>query len=171
MTWSIEKTKSNNSSYKWPNSIIEWEWPENHILANIFSKNRVGVQKCQIISPPPISGNVINQILYLETPGNNSRHVDKCCTAGLGNSLNMALFWWLLLYYLFSVIRWANKVTTVQNMELFWLIRSENYKRCDNPFFCRWRKTIDRKTSYTAPDWEIRFKVSFFVHYFPLKTK
>ena len=42
--------------------------------------------------PAPISGNVINKILYLETPGNNSRHVDKCCTAGLGNSLNMALF-------------------------------------------------------------------------------
>ena len=40
----------------------------------------------------PISGNVINQILYLETPVNNSSHVDKCCTAGLGNSLNMALF-------------------------------------------------------------------------------
>ena len=38
--------------------------------------------------PAPISGNVINQIMYLETPGNNSRHVDKCCTAGLGNSFN-----------------------------------------------------------------------------------
>ena len=49
--------------------------------------------------PAPIFGNVINQILYLETPGNNnSIHVDKCCTAGLGNSLNMALFWCLLLY-------------------------------------------------------------------------
>ena len=64
--------------------MIEREWRENHILAKIFSKNRVGVQKCQILSAPPISGNVINQILYLETPGNNSRHVDKCCTAGLG---------------------------------------------------------------------------------------
>ena len=46
----------------------------------------------------PISGHVINQILYLETPGNNSRHVDECCTAGLGNALNMAPFWCLLLY-------------------------------------------------------------------------
>ena len=45
MTWSIEKTKSNNISFKWPNNIIEWEWRENHILANSFSKNRVGVQK------------------------------------------------------------------------------------------------------------------------------
>ena len=53
MTWSIEKTKSNNILYKWPNIIIEWEWRENHILANIFSKNRVGVQKCQILSLPP----------------------------------------------------------------------------------------------------------------------
>ena len=26
--------------------------------------------------------------------------MDKCCTAGLGNYLNMALFWYLLLYYL-----------------------------------------------------------------------
>ena len=53
MTWSIEKTKSNNISFKWPNIIIEWEWRENHILANIFSKNRVDVQKFQILSPPP----------------------------------------------------------------------------------------------------------------------
>ena len=30
--------------------------------------------------PAPISGNVIN---YIEIPENNSRHVDKCCTAGL----------------------------------------------------------------------------------------
>ena len=36
--------------------------------------------------PAPISGNVINQILYLEIPENNSRQVDKCCTAGLGTS-------------------------------------------------------------------------------------
>ena len=36
--------------------------------------------------PAPISGNVINQILYLEIPENNYRHVDKCCTAGLGTS-------------------------------------------------------------------------------------
>ena len=36
--------------------------------------------------PAPISGDVIKQILYLETPGNNSRHVDKCCTVGLGTS-------------------------------------------------------------------------------------
>ena len=35
--------------------------------------------------PVPISGNVINGILYLEIPENNSRHVDKCCTAGLGS--------------------------------------------------------------------------------------
>ena len=52
MTWLIEKTKSNNISFKWPDIIIEWEWRENHILGNIFSKNRVGVQKCQIHSPP-----------------------------------------------------------------------------------------------------------------------
>ena len=45
MTWSIEKTKSNNISFKLPNIIIEWEWRENDILANSFSKNRVGVQK------------------------------------------------------------------------------------------------------------------------------
>ena len=37
-------------------------------------------------SARPHSGNVINQILYLEIPENNSRHVDKCCTAGLGTS-------------------------------------------------------------------------------------
>ena len=36
--------------------------------------------------PAPISGNVINHILYLEIPENNSRHVDKCCTAGLGTA-------------------------------------------------------------------------------------
>ena len=36
--------------------------------------------------PAPISGNhVINQILYLEIPENNSTQVDKCCIAGLGN--------------------------------------------------------------------------------------
>ena len=88
MTWSIEKTKSNNFSFNWPNVVIEREWPENNILANIFSKNRVGVHKCQILSPP-ISDNVISEILYLENPGNNSRHVDKCFTAGLGSSLNI----------------------------------------------------------------------------------
>ena len=39
--------------------------------------------------------------MCLETPGNNSRHVYKCCTAGLGNSLllNRILLLWLLLYY------------------------------------------------------------------------
>ena len=42
--------------------------------------------------PAPISGNVINQIMYLETPGNNSKHVDRCCIADLGNSLNRAFF-------------------------------------------------------------------------------
>ena len=36
-----------------------------------------------------IFGNVFNQILYLETLGNNSRHVDKCYTAGLGNSTKL----------------------------------------------------------------------------------
>ena len=66
MTSSIEKTKSNNKSGR--------------------------CTKVSNSQPAPISGNVINQILYLDTPGNNSRHVDKCCTAGLGNSLNMALF-------------------------------------------------------------------------------
>ena len=55
MTWSIEKTKSNNISFKWPNFMIEWEWRENQISGNIFSKNRVGVQKCQILSSPPFS--------------------------------------------------------------------------------------------------------------------
>ena len=53
MTWSIEKTKSNNISFEWPNIIVDWEWRENHILANIFSKDRVGVEKCQILSRPP----------------------------------------------------------------------------------------------------------------------
>ena len=51
MTWSMEKNEYKNISVKWPNIIIEWEWRENNILANIFSKNRVGVQKCQILSP------------------------------------------------------------------------------------------------------------------------
>ena len=55
--------------------MIEWEWRETHILANIFSKNRVDIQKCQILII------IINQILYLETTGNNYRHVDKCSTA------------------------------------------------------------------------------------------
>ena len=32
--------------------------------------------------PAPISDNVINQIMYLETPGKNSRHV----VVGLGTS-------------------------------------------------------------------------------------
>ena len=59
-----------------------------------------------ISQPAPISDNVINQILYLETPRNNSRRVDKCCTAGLGNSLNMALFWCLLLYYSTDFTKW-----------------------------------------------------------------
>ena len=59
--------------------------------------------------PAPISGNVINQILHLETHGNNSRHVDKCCIAGLGNSLNMALFWCLLLYYYEWCARYEGK--------------------------------------------------------------
>ena len=31
--------------------------------------------------PAPFADNVINLIQYLETPGSNSRHVDKCCTA------------------------------------------------------------------------------------------
>ena len=53
MTWSIEKNKSKNISFIWPNIIIDWEWRENNILAKIFSKNRVGVQKCQILSLPP----------------------------------------------------------------------------------------------------------------------
>ena len=91
MTGSIEKNKSHNILFKWSNIIIEWEWSENHILANIFSKNRVGVQKCQILSPPPFPA-ISSTRFCIETPGNNSRHVDKCCTAGLGISLNMALF-------------------------------------------------------------------------------
>ena len=53
MTWIIEKTQSNKNSNNWPNIIMLWEWRKNQILANIFSTNRVGVQKCQIISLPP----------------------------------------------------------------------------------------------------------------------
>ena len=52
MTWWIEKTKYNNIWFNWSNIVIEWELRENHITANIFSKNVVGVQKCQILSPP-----------------------------------------------------------------------------------------------------------------------
>ena len=97
-----KKTKFKNISFKWLNIIIEWEWRKNHILANIFSTNRVGVQKMSNSQPAPISGNVINQILDLETHGNNSRHVDKCCTDGLGNSLDMAPCWCQFLYCIFT---------------------------------------------------------------------
>ena len=37
-------------------------------------------------SATPIDSNVVNQIMYIKTHGNTSRHVDKCCTASLVNS-------------------------------------------------------------------------------------
>ena len=92
----------------------------------------------------PIPGNVINQILYLETPGNSSRHVDKCCTAGLGNSLNMALFGCLLLYYntcLASQYR-QNKATGLRHTHLHTL-NSDHYV---------YERILDKlQQSYTPP--------------------
>ena len=65
-----------------------WKWVLlifiNVIYTCWFSKNWVGVVSNSQLAP--ISGNVINQILYLEIPNSNSRHVDKCCTAGLDTS-------------------------------------------------------------------------------------
>ena len=81
----MEKTEYNNIWFNWPNIVIEWEWHENHILANIFSKNRVGVQKCQILSPPPFPAMHQPDSVSRDS-WELSRHVDKCCTAGLGNS-------------------------------------------------------------------------------------
>ena len=53
MTWGGANNKSINISFKWPNIVTVWERRENHILANILSKNGVGVQKCPILSQPP----------------------------------------------------------------------------------------------------------------------
>ena len=53
MAWWLENNKSTNILFEWPNIVIEWERHENHILANILSKNGVGVQKCQILGSSP----------------------------------------------------------------------------------------------------------------------
>ena len=74
MTWWMEKNKYNNIWFSWPNIVIEWEWRGNHILANIFSKNRVGVQKCQILSPTPISGKLFCDVKVSATKIQNDRN-------------------------------------------------------------------------------------------------
>ena len=53
-------------------------------LSEYFLKKVGRCTKVSNSQPAPISGNVINQILYLEIPENNPKHVDKCCTEGLG---------------------------------------------------------------------------------------
>ena len=63
--------------------------------------------------PAPISGNVINQILYLEIPENNSRDVDKCCTAGLGTAKIWSLCCCTIIGLLnLSFITYADNVIT-----------------------------------------------------------
>ena len=54
-----------------------------HIFTCWFSENRVGVQKCQIISPPHFRQSHQPDSVCRDP---NSRHLDKCCTAGLGTS-------------------------------------------------------------------------------------
>ena len=68
------KTKSTNISYKWPYIVMEWERRENRIS----SRKWLVVQKCQILSQPPFPAMLsINEMLFPETTGNNSRHVDS----------------------------------------------------------------------------------------------
>ena len=55
-------------------------------LSEYFLKKLGRCANVPNFQPAPISGNVINQILYLEISENNSKHVEKYCTAGLGTS-------------------------------------------------------------------------------------
>ena len=84
MTLWIEETKYNNIWFNWPNIVSE---NDAKIILRRISSLKIGwLYKSVKFSAAPISGNVINQIQYLEIPENNFRYVDKCCTAGLGTS-------------------------------------------------------------------------------------